>query len=87
MRTHVPRIIILEKCHPGLALVRGCGIHTLPIIKSKEIVGVLHRHCTQRAFDAIRPNTGILIGVGFGKNSDRERHEEEEAIEGLHLEE
>lgn len=59
----------------------------MPVIEGKEIVGILHSHCTQRAFDAIRPNHGILIGVGFGKNSDRGRREEEEAIEELHLEE
>lgn len=85
MRTHVLRIIKLKKCHPGLTLVCGCGIYTIPIIKSKELVGVSHRHCTQRAFDTIRPNPDILIGVGFGKNIDRGRYEEEETIEGLHL--
>lgn len=57
----------------------------MPIIKSKELFGFFHRHCTQRAFDTIRPNPGILIGVGFSKNIDRRRREEEETIEGLHL--
>lgn len=59
----------------------------MPIIKSKEIVGILHRNCTERALDAVRLSTTILIRVRFRKNSDCGKNEEEEAIEGLHLEE
>lgn len=59
----------------------------MPIIKSKEIVGILHRNCIQRALDAVRPSNAILIGERFDKNSDRRKNGEEESIEGLHLEE
>lgn len=59
----------------------------MPIIKSKEIVGILHRNCIQRALDAVRPSNAILISERFDKNNDRGKNGEEEPTEGLHLEE
>lgn len=87
LRTNVLRTIKLQKCHTSLALVNGFGIHTMPVIKSKQFIGILHRYCTQRALDVVRPSTAILTGERFGKNSDRRKSEEKEAIEGLHLDE
>lgn len=52
----------------------------MPIIKSKQIIGILHRYCTQRALDVVRPSSAVLTGERFGKNSDRGKSEEKEAI-------
>lgn len=70
----------MQKCHASLALVNGFGIHTMPIIKSKQIIGILHRYCTQRALDVVRPSSAVLTVERFGKNSDRGKSEEKEAM-------